>query len=82
MNVAAAAASAACACDGSTGPAAGMTSTDIGVYEPEDTPEGQSLQLTNDGWTGPAANSLGTLNAGQAFSCESPPPAPPGPLGA
>ena len=56
------------------GPADGMTSTDVGVSEPGSTPIGQSLQLTGTGsdaddfvWTGPLAQSAGSLNAGQSF---------------
>jgi hypothetical protein len=57
------------------GPASGMTSTDIGVYEGNTTPIGYSLQLTGTGrcysdivstggWVGPLTNSAGTLNSG------------------
>lgn len=56
------------------GPAAGMTSTDIGVAESSSTPTGQSLQLTGTGnsyasftWTGPTAASTGQINAGQTM---------------
>jgi predicted extracellular nuclease len=52
------------------GPAVGLTSTDIGVSESSSTPVGQSLQLAGTGscygaltWTGPAANTFGTLGA-------------------
>ncbi|WP_367389207.1 T9SS type A sorting domain-containing protein [Lewinella sp. LCG006] len=55
------------------GPADGMMSTDIGT-EAGNTPIGQSLQLTGSGcpagdftWGGPAAESPGTINAGQTF---------------
>jgi hypothetical protein len=44
------------------GPAAGRTSTDIGVSEPGTTPIGQSLQRIEDAWTGPAQNTFGSLN--------------------
>lgn len=54
-------------------PAAGVTSTDIGVSEAGSTPAGQSLQLIGAGasaadfdWQGEAASSFGTLNAGQS----------------
>jgi hypothetical protein len=55
------------------GSANGTTSTDIGVAESSSTPVGQSLQLTNGpgteyadfNWTGPVAESPGSLNAGQ-----------------
>ncbi len=57
------------------GPADGETSTDIGVEEESDTPEGQSLQLTGSGtsygsfmWTGPSDASFGALNAGQTLT--------------
>ena len=56
------------------GPADGQTSTDVGVSEPGNTPVGQSLQLTGTGlgpdeftWTGPLADSFGSINAGQTF---------------
>lgn len=44
------------------GPAAGQTSTDIGVAEGKSTPEGQSLQRIDGAWQGPAAATFGTLN--------------------
>jgi predicted enzyme related to lactoylglutathione lyase len=57
------------------GPASGMTSTDIGISEAGSTPIGESLQKTGAGstggdftWTGPAAESPGSLNAGQSIS--------------
>ncbi|MDN5923583.1 MAG: Ig-like domain-containing protein, partial [Xanthomonadales bacterium] len=57
-----------------SGPAMGMTSTDIGVTQNNGTPEGQSLQLTGSGanyedftWTGPLTSSMGSCNAGQSF---------------
>ncbi|MBV6443676.1 MAG: hypothetical protein EPGJADBJ_05459 [Saprospiraceae bacterium] len=56
------------------GPAAGMTSVDIGVAEEPAPAIGQSLQLTGSGqeysdftWIGPSAESPGTLNAGQSI---------------
>ncbi|MEE2951533.1 MAG: choice-of-anchor I family protein [Pseudomonadota bacterium] len=58
------------------GPAAGMTSTDIGVAEGGE-PAGQSLQLTGTGseasdftWTGPADETPGAANAGQTFTAD------------
>lgn len=59
------------------GPAAGVTSTDIGVTESSATPVGFSLQLQDDGitWAEGATSSFGALNAGQ--SCRSSPPSPP-----
>jgi predicted extracellular nuclease len=58
----------------SNGPAAGRTSTDIGVREAGTEPVGQSLQLTGSGtaygaftWTGPATETPGAPNAGQSF---------------
>jgi hypothetical protein len=45
------------------GPAAGMTSTDLGVEETFSTPIGHSLQLEDAGWAVPAPNSCGSLNA-------------------
>ena len=56
------------------GPAVGLTSTDIGVSEPGDTPLGQSLQLSGIGdsyfdftWQSPAASSPGDINNNQIF---------------
>jgi hypothetical protein len=56
------------------GPAAGQTSTDIGVEEGSGTAIGQSLQLTGTGaayadftWTGPVADSFGAVNDGQTL---------------
>lgn len=58
----------------SNGPAAGMTSTDIGVVETGSDPAGYSLQLVGSGtaygdftWQAPAAQSFGAVNAGQSF---------------
>jgi len=64
------------------GPADGMTSIDIGVFEPSNASELQSLQRTGTNnlpisssnppapiWSGPAGNSFGLENAGQAISC-------------
>jgi hypothetical protein len=64
----------------SNGPAAGMTSVDIGVRESnETTPVGSSLQLKGTGtvyasfaWTTPSIHSRGSLNAGQEIECLSP----------
>jgi hypothetical protein len=56
------------------GPANGMASQDVGVSEPDNTPAGDSLQLTGTGscyedftWNSPAAESRGTINQGQTF---------------
>ncbi|MEL6604293.1 MAG: ExeM/NucH family extracellular endonuclease [Cyanobacteria bacterium J06614_10] len=46
------------------GPATGQTSIDIGVSESGSTPVGQSLQLIDGTWTGPAAESRGLVNSG------------------
>jgi len=58
----------------SSGPAAGLDSTDIGVLEPGNTAQGQSLQLQGQGtvyqdftWVGPAASSYGAPNQEQTF---------------
>ncbi len=58
-----------------TGPANGITSTDIGVEESSTTQVGESLQLTGTGntygdfgWNAPAADSPGTLNVGQIIN--------------
>lgn len=55
-------------------PAAGMTSTDIGVLEGGSDPIGQSLQLIGNGasaadfdWQAPATSSFGSLNSGQSI---------------
>jgi uncharacterized protein len=65
------------------GPAAGLTSTDIGVSEAGSEPLGQSLQLTGTGltygdftWAAPGASTFGAVNNGQAFG-EPPPTATP-----
>ncbi|CAB9504704.1 Endonuclease/Exonuclease/phosphatase family [Seminavis robusta] len=57
------------------GPAAGMTSTDIGTYESAD-PVGLSLQLAGTGcaaadfsWQSPQAATSGFVNTGQTFNC-------------
>ncbi|MEM9611841.1 MAG: ExeM/NucH family extracellular endonuclease [Actinomycetota bacterium] len=48
--------------DAVDGPAGGQTSTDIGVSEGSSTLVGQSLQLLDGEWIGPAAASPGSLN--------------------
>lgn len=57
------------------GPAANMTSTDIGVSESSSADAAQSLQLTGSGsdyadftWQAPATSSFGACNAGQSFA--------------
>ena len=57
------------------GPAAGMTSTGIGVAETGTTPVGASLQLQGTGstyadftWAAPMANTFGACNTSQAFT--------------
>ncbi|MDX1503851.1 MAG: lamin tail domain-containing protein, partial [Thermoanaerobaculia bacterium] len=57
------------------GPAAGMSSTDIGVAESSGTPIGESLQRVGTGsdsadftWSGPAPDSFGFPNSGQTFA--------------
>jgi probable HAF family extracellular repeat protein len=51
------------------GPAKGIQSTDIGVFEDGTTPVGYSLQNTgldaDSKWSGPSPNTFGSLNAGQ-----------------
>ncbi|RKE90895.1 GEVED domain-containing protein [Ichthyenterobacterium magnum] len=61
-----------------SGNANGMSSTDIGVTEPGSTPEGESLQKTGTGsagadfaWSGPSAESPGSLNSGQTLEAPS-----------
>ncbi len=62
------------------GVANGLTSTDIGVAESSSTSVGHSLQLIGFGsdysdftWSGPAAASPGSINAGQTFPKQSVP---------
>ncbi|MEO1041144.1 MAG: endonuclease/exonuclease/phosphatase family protein [Pseudomonadota bacterium] len=71
-----------------SGPAAGMTSTDVGVRETGSTPVGFSLQLTGDGdeavdftWAAAQADTPGAVNAGQTISGNGGGPVdpPPGP---
>jgi endonuclease I len=55
------------------GPAAGLSSQDVGVAETSSTPVGHSLQLAGSSaggfsWQAPSASSLGACNAGQTFS--------------
>ena len=55
------------------GPAAGMTSADIGVTEATSTPVGHSLQRQPDGsWAMPAASSFGACNDGTTNDGEHP----------
>jgi predicted extracellular nuclease len=65
------------------GPANGLVSTDIGVAEGSATPLGFSLQLTGTGdeagdftWAGPADDTPGAVNTGQAFTGGGAGPAP------
>ena len=60
------------------GPAVGMTSEDIGVFETSSTDIGNSLQLTGTGcdrldftWTGPVVSSKSDPNDGQVIDCVS-----------
>lgn len=77
------------------GPAIGSTSTDIGQAEGSSTAIGDSLQLVGTGtgyddftWTGPVAESPGSINAGQTFdggggsstTSTTPTTLPPGPV--
>ncbi len=60
------------------GAADGLDSTDVGVAETSSTPVGESLQLIDGVWTGPAVNSFGMLNGGGVIeppvgSCEDAP---------
>lgn len=57
------------------GPAAGLTSIDIGVSETTSTPVGYSLQLTGTGsqysdfvWSSPQTNTAGFANTNQSFT--------------
>ncbi len=63
-----------------SGPASGMTSTDIGVSEPGTSSVGHSLQLTGSGcmiadftWAAPVTNTFGAVNTGQTHDCSSSP---------
>jgi hypothetical protein len=63
------------------GPAAGLTSTDIGVQETGSTLATESLQLGGTGstyadfaWQNPQANTFGAVNAGQTFVADATPP--------
>jgi predicted extracellular nuclease len=67
------------------GPASGLTSTDIDVSEPSDSPVDESLQLKGTGslygdfaWSSPSPDSFGAVNDGQTFSgcAASPTPTP------
>ncbi|HEX2883949.1 MAG TPA: hypothetical protein VHQ42_05190, partial [Candidatus Limnocylindria bacterium] len=56
------------------GPANGMLSTDIGVFQSGSEPVGSSLQLTGNGtsyadftWTTTTSNTFGAINTGQSF---------------
>ena len=62
------------------GTANDLSSTDIGVSEPGDTPIGQSLQLQGTGneyadfaWAGPSAESPGAVNEGQVIVADEEP---------
>lgn len=62
------------------GPAAGMTSINIGVFEDGSTPAGYSLQLTGTGtiysdfsWIGPVQASFGIINTSQNFGSDAVP---------
>ena len=44
------------------GPAAGLTSVDIGVIEPGSDPIGLSLQIIDGNWVGPIENTFGSIN--------------------
>ncbi|MFE4106253.1 endonuclease/exonuclease/phosphatase family protein [Almyronema epifaneia] len=66
-----------------SGPAAGLTSTDIGVSETASTAVGFSLQLTGSGsqsgdftWSDPTTATPGAFNLGQTFGGASGPAAP------
>ncbi|MBD8526845.1 pre-peptidase C-terminal domain-containing protein [Pseudomarimonas arenosa] len=69
------------------GPAAGLTSSDIGQAETTSTAVGHSLQLSGSGssagdfsWQAPSAASFGSCNPGQSFSGGGSPPPSPGEL--
>ena len=53
------------------GPAAGLTSTDVGVAEPGDAPIGRSLQRAGSGvWFGPRTSTFGACNPAQALGAQ------------
>ena len=59
------------------GPANGMSSTDIGVSEPYNTPVGDSLQLVGTGtyyedfsWSGPIPSTFEAINTEQSFTAQ------------
>lgn len=65
----------------SSGPAAGMTSSNLPVSESGSTPAGTSLRLSGSGstyanfsWQASATQSFGACNAGQTFSTPNPAP--------
>jgi len=66
---------------GSSGPAAGRTSTDIGVSESSTTPAGTSLQLGGTGtratmtWRASQTQTFGACNRNQSFGVPNTPPA-------
>jgi hypothetical protein len=60
--------------------ASGLTTKDIGVFEPSSTTVGYSLQLVGTGtyyedfsWLGPISNTFGGINTGQSFSAQAVP---------
>ncbi|GIF20835.1 5'-nucleotidase [Actinoplanes tereljensis] len=61
-----------------SGPATGLTSTDIGVLEPGTDPVGYSLQKIDGVWKAPAQNSFGALNTATTPPTE---PTDPDPVG-
>jgi predicted extracellular nuclease len=68
----------------SNGPAAGMTSVDVGVSETNATPEGTSLQLAGSGnryedftWAPSATSTAGARNHDQTFTAPGPDVTPP-----
>ena len=54
------------------GPAAGLTSTDIGVAETGDTPIGGSIQLTDNGYSAENVNTFGSENTCLLYTSPSP----------
>ena len=66
-----------------SGPANGLTSTDIGVSEGTGTPAGFSLQLSGNGsvyddftWSDPQSETFGEVNVEQTFTSAPPTPTP------
>ncbi len=58
------------------GPAAGITSVDIGVAESSSTPEGESLQLVEGAWSSSSVSTFGVCTSPVVVGMPSPTPTP------